>query len=200
MSKPTSQDIIDSGSYLEPFFDPSTLLVANLRAILQHHDIQFPTNATKVVLIKHFNEKIAPNAQELRREKKAADGIPSDASDILDAESGEYLEVRRAWTLLTRLIADGNLPIFSLSQSPPQNELGGVPPGAWLPPVPMQAPFATQYATWFKAATVLSNYASNKSRAKRRRTTITPKPEVVSDEDTKDEVRFMLTRSHRGRY
>ena len=96
MSKPTSQDIIDSGSYLEPFFDPSTLLVANLRAILQHHDIQFPANATKPILIKHFNDKIAPNAQELRRQKKAADGISSDASDILDAESGQYLEVRRA--------------------------------------------------------------------------------------------------------
>jgi len=96
MSKPTSQDIIDSGSYLEPFFDPSTLLVANLRAILQHHDIQFPANATKPILINHFNDKIAPNAQELRRQKKAADGISSDASDILDAESGQYLEVRRA--------------------------------------------------------------------------------------------------------
>ena len=98
MSKPTSQDIIDSGSYLEPFFDPSALLVANLRAILQHHDIQFPANATKVVLIKHFKENIAPNAQELRRQKKAADGIPSDASDILDVETGEYLQVRRGCT------------------------------------------------------------------------------------------------------
>lgn len=99
MSKPTSQEIIDSGSYLEPFFDASTLLVANLRAILQHHDIQFPTNATKPVLIKYFNDEIAPNAQELRRQKKTADGIPSDASDILNAETGEYLEVRRVWAL-----------------------------------------------------------------------------------------------------
>jgi hypothetical protein len=99
MSKPTSQEIIDSGSYFEPFFDPSTLLVANLRAILQHHDIQFPANATKPVLIKCFNEKIAPNAQGLKRHKKAAAGIPSDASDILDAETGEYLEVRRVWIL-----------------------------------------------------------------------------------------------------
>lgn len=103
MSKPTSQDIIDSGSYLEPYFDPSTLLVANLRAILQHHDIQFPANATKAVLIKHFSENIAPNAQELKRQKKAAAGIPSDASDILDAESGEFLEVRGGWSLLTRI-------------------------------------------------------------------------------------------------
>jgi len=102
MSKPTSQDIIDSGSYLEPFFDPSALLVANLRAILQHHDVQFPASATKVVLIKRFNEDIAPNAQELKRQKKVADGMPSDASDIVDAETGEYLEVRRAWALLAR--------------------------------------------------------------------------------------------------
>ena len=99
MSKPTSQEIIDSGSYLEPFFDPSTLLVANLRAILQHHSIRFPANATKPVLIKHFAEHIAPNAQELKRQKKTADGIPSDASDIVDAETGEYLEVRRALAL-----------------------------------------------------------------------------------------------------
>lgn len=99
MSKPTSQKIIDSGSYLEPFFDPSTLLVANLRAILQHHDIQFPANATKPVLIKYFNEKVAPSAQELKRQKKAADGTQSDASDILDAETGQYLEVRRARAL-----------------------------------------------------------------------------------------------------
>jgi HeH/LEM domain len=103
MSKPTSQEIIDSGSYLEPFFDPSTLLVANLRTILQHHGVQFPANATKPVLIKHFNEKIAPNTQELKRQKEAADGVPSDASDILNAETGQYLEVRRAWALLSHI-------------------------------------------------------------------------------------------------
>ncbi|CAG8693436.1 14294_t:CDS:2, partial [Acaulospora colombiana] len=94
MSKPTSQDIIDRGDYLEPNFDASSLLVANLRAVLQHHDVSFPANASKASLIQAFEDNIVPNAKKYRRIRQANAAIRSDASDILDGETGNYLEVR----------------------------------------------------------------------------------------------------------
>jgi hypothetical protein len=93
MSKLTSQEIIDRGDYLEPNFDPSTLLVANLRAVLQNHDVKFPANASKALLIQAFEENIAPNAKKYKKIRQANAAIRSDASDILDGETGNYLEV-----------------------------------------------------------------------------------------------------------
>ncbi|PVG02588.1 hypothetical protein CPB86DRAFT_696848 [Serendipita vermifera] len=92
MSKLTSQEIIDRGDYLEPNFDASSLLVANLRAILQHHDVSFAANASKAALIQAFEDNIVPNAKKYKRIRQANAAIRSDASDILDGETGNYLE------------------------------------------------------------------------------------------------------------
>jgi len=93
MSKRGSQDIIDQGDYLEDGFDPSSLTVVYLRAILQNHDVNFPSNAAKGQLVKLFRENIVPNARKYKKIRRANAAIPSDASDILDGTTGEPLEV-----------------------------------------------------------------------------------------------------------
>lgn len=93
MSKLTSQEVIDRGEYLDPGFEPSSLLVVHLRAILTNHDVKYPTNATKAQLIRLFNDNIVPNAGEYRRLRQDVAAVKSDASDIVDGATGEYLEV-----------------------------------------------------------------------------------------------------------
>lgn len=92
MSKLTSQEVIDRGDYLEPEFDPSTLLVVHLRAILQNHDVKYAANATKAQLIKLFNQYVVPNAGRYKQARRDTAAIKSDASDIVDGSTGEYLE------------------------------------------------------------------------------------------------------------
>lgn len=101
MSKLSSQDVIDLGNYLEPGFDPKTLTVAYLRAILQNHDVNFPSNAVKAQLIKAFEENIVPNASKYKRIRRDNAAIPSDASDIFDGATGEPLEVCASISMLT---------------------------------------------------------------------------------------------------
>ncbi len=96
MYKPTSQEIIDKAEYLQPGFDPSSLLVAHLRAILQTHSVAFPANANKAQLVTLFNSHIAPNASKYARANQSTAEIRSDGSDILNADTGQYLEVREA--------------------------------------------------------------------------------------------------------
>jgi hypothetical protein len=93
MSKVTSQDVIDEGAYLEPGFKPASLLVPHLRAVLQNHDVPYPATASKAQLINLFNEHIAPNAEKFKKARRVNAAIPSDASDIMDGETGAYIEV-----------------------------------------------------------------------------------------------------------
>lgn len=102
MSKLSSQDVIDRGNYLETGFDPSTLTVIYLRAILQNHDVGFPSNASKAQLIKAFQENIVPNAKKYKKARTQNAAIPSDASDILDGETGEPLEPPRTTRRISR--------------------------------------------------------------------------------------------------
>ncbi|CAG7846469.1 SubName: Full=Uncharacterized protein {ECO:0000313/EMBL:CCA66908.1} [Serendipita indica DSM 11827] len=90
--KLTSQDIIDRGEYLEPDFDPSTLTIAHLHAVLANHDVKHPTNAKKPGLIKLFQENIAPNARKYKKEREMIASIRSDGSDIYDVGTGSLIE------------------------------------------------------------------------------------------------------------
>lgn len=93
MSKLTSQEIIDEGAYLEPGFKPASLLVPHLRAVLQNHNVPYPASASKTQLINLFNDHIVPNARKYQKMRKDAAAVISDASDIMDGETGNYLEV-----------------------------------------------------------------------------------------------------------
>ena len=87
MSKLSSQDVIERGDYLETGFDPSSLTVVYLRAILQYHDVSFPSNAVKGQLIKLFQENIVPNARKYKKVHRNNAAMPSDGSDIVDVSS-----------------------------------------------------------------------------------------------------------------
>lgn len=93
MSKLTTQEVIDRGDYLNPGFEPSTLLVVQLRGILANHDVKFPASAPKAQLIRLFNDYIVPNATQYRQMRRDSAAVRSDASDIVDGATGEYLEV-----------------------------------------------------------------------------------------------------------
>lgn len=93
MSKLTSQEVIDKGDYLEPNFDPTSLTVVHLRAVLLNHGVTFASSSNKGQLVQLFNTHIRANAPKLQKARTKTAAIPSDASDILDGETGEFLEV-----------------------------------------------------------------------------------------------------------
>ncbi|KAH9836451.1 sister chromatid separation protein Src1 [Teratosphaeria destructans] len=70
---------MDDQAYLEPGFDPKSLTMPRLRCILVAHEITFPTSAKKQVLVNLFDDKILPQAHELRdaraRVKRSSRGI-----------------------------------------------------------------------------------------------------------------------------
>ncbi|KAI9886375.1 MAG: hypothetical protein M1823_001829 [Watsoniomyces obsoletus] len=65
--------------YLAPNFDPSTLTVPRLRAILVQYDVDYPASAKKAQLVEIFNETIAPRSRKIlaahSRTKRTSKGI-----------------------------------------------------------------------------------------------------------------------------
>ena len=55
-------DLTDSVYYLRPDFDPKKLKVSQLRGILVKHNIRYPSDAKREVLLEIFNRQLAPNA------------------------------------------------------------------------------------------------------------------------------------------
>ncbi|KAI5965394.1 uncharacterized protein KGF55_001615 [Candida pseudojiufengensis] len=54
--------------HLQPDFDPSSVKIANLRNILNLHNIEYPSSAKKTDLIEIYNDKILPNRSKLLNE------------------------------------------------------------------------------------------------------------------------------------
>ena len=54
MNHLTTSQIIDIGEYLEPVFDANRLTIAQLRGILQYHEISCSSKCTKKDLLKAF--------------------------------------------------------------------------------------------------------------------------------------------------
>lgn len=50
--------LIANKTYLQPGFDATGLSVVQLRSILNHHGIEYPTSGPKAPLVQLFNEKI----------------------------------------------------------------------------------------------------------------------------------------------
>lgn len=91
MSRFTSQDIIDSGNYLEDDFDPNTLVVANLRAILNYHDVSVGSAAKKDKLLQEFRDNIYTRRAEFKRQKSDMEGSQASAVGIHDGHTGKHL-------------------------------------------------------------------------------------------------------------
>ncbi|RLV96614.1 Inner nuclear membrane protein SRC1 [Spathaspora sp. JA1] len=79
-------------SYLEEGFDPQKLKVAELRNILNRHEVEYPSNAKKTQLVQLFKDNIVSKRQELSQEfnvKPSDEGIVSIDLDSSDSSSNE---------------------------------------------------------------------------------------------------------------
>ena len=72
--------------YLAPGFDPATLTVPRLRAVLVSHSIEYPASAKKAQLIELFNAHVVPQS---RRILAAQSRTKRTSKGILDAESSQ---------------------------------------------------------------------------------------------------------------
>ena len=84
----------DELEYLSPSFDPSTLVVPRLRAILVSHDIPYPSSAKKAQLIEIFNEQLVPKSRKIlaartrmRRTSKGITDMPSSQESNIDGDT-----------------------------------------------------------------------------------------------------------------
>lgn len=70
---------MDDQDYLEPDWDPASVTIPRLRAILVAHNISYPASAKKAALIEIFNANVLPQARKIRaqnaRVKRTSKGI-----------------------------------------------------------------------------------------------------------------------------
>ncbi|KZF22379.1 hypothetical protein L228DRAFT_248058 [Xylona heveae TC161] len=86
----------DELEYLSPNFDPASLTVPRLRAILVAHDVPYPSAAKKAQLIELFEDHVVPEAERLlaarARTKRSSRGItdmPSSQEGSLAGDDDE---------------------------------------------------------------------------------------------------------------
>ena len=86
----------DELEYLSPGFDPNTLVVPRIRAILVAHDIPYPASAKKAQLIEIFNQQLVPKSRRIlaarSRTKRTSKGItdmPSSQEGTMNGDNEE---------------------------------------------------------------------------------------------------------------
>ncbi|CDF89826.1 ZYBA0S05-02630g1_1 [Zygosaccharomyces bailii CLIB 213] len=77
--------------YLEPGFDPRSLKVAQLRRVLTENEVEFPSHSKKALLVRLFEERVAPQVPQLR--KKYSRMSPSD-EDIVQVRTRSSMRVK----------------------------------------------------------------------------------------------------------
>lgn len=85
---PTASQVIESGDYLEPDFNPSTLTIPILLAIFIHHNIAYPSPHTKTALIKLFNDNLKPRAGEFKKQREKERRMQASSEDVFDGVTG----------------------------------------------------------------------------------------------------------------
>lgn len=82
--------------YLSPSFDPSSLTVPRLRAVLVSHDISYPASAKKAQLIDIFTQELVPRSRKIlaarSRIKRTSHGItdmPSSQEGTVDGDEAD---------------------------------------------------------------------------------------------------------------
>ena len=88
MSRLTSAQVIASGDYLKPDFEPATLTVPQLLGVFGYHNVRYPSPYTKAKLIQTFNQEIKPNASKFRREKLKKENSQASDDGIVDGVTG----------------------------------------------------------------------------------------------------------------
>ncbi|AQZ16784.1 HEH2 (YDR458C) and SRC1 (YML034W) [Zygosaccharomyces parabailii] len=77
--------------YLKPGFDPRSLKVAQLRRVLTENEVEFPSHSKKALLVRLFEERVAPQVPQLR--KKYNRMSPSD-EDIVQVRTRSSMRVK----------------------------------------------------------------------------------------------------------
>ena len=82
--------------YLSPTFDPSSLTVPKLRAILVSHDIPYPASAKKSQLIDIFTQEIVPRSRRIlaarsrtKRTSRGITSVPSSQEGTVDGDEDD---------------------------------------------------------------------------------------------------------------
>ena len=82
--------------YLSPSFDPSSLTVPRIRAILVSHDISYPASAKKPHLIEIFTQELIPRSRRIlaarsrtKRTSKGITDIPSSQEGTVDGDEAD---------------------------------------------------------------------------------------------------------------
>ena len=86
----------DDLEYLAPGFDPASLTVPRLRAVLVEHDISYPSSAKKAQLVDIFTEQLKPRARKIlsardriRRTSRGITDMPSSQEGAVDGDDDE---------------------------------------------------------------------------------------------------------------
>ena len=84
----------DDVEYLSPGFDPNTLTVPRLRAILVSHDIQYKASAKKADLVQTFTQELVPKSRKIlatrartKRTSMGIEDVPSSQEGTVNGEA-----------------------------------------------------------------------------------------------------------------
>lgn len=79
---------MDDQEYLEPDWDPSSVTIPRLRAILVAHNISYPASAKKAQLIEIFNTDVLPQARKIRAQNARVKRTSRGIEDITTGRKG----------------------------------------------------------------------------------------------------------------
>ena len=127
----TSAQVVELGEYLKPDFDPSTLTISQLRGVLNHHNINFPSSQTKPKLVQVFNEEIKPKAKKFTKERIKRENSNASEDGIIDGVTGRPLNEGRQVRALPLICASPSATYLSAHSSK-----SDVPDASPRPPPP----------------------------------------------------------------
>lgn len=81
-------DSMDDQEYLEPDWDPASVTIPRLRAILVAHNISYPASAKKAALIEIFNTSVLPQARKIRAQNARVKRTSRGIEDITTGRKG----------------------------------------------------------------------------------------------------------------
>lgn len=79
---------MDDQEYLEPDWDPASVTIPRLRAILVAHNISYPASAKKAALIEIFNASVLPQARKIRAQNARVKRTSRGIEDITTGRKG----------------------------------------------------------------------------------------------------------------
>ncbi|KZT11379.1 uncharacterized protein LAESUDRAFT_734247 [Laetiporus sulphureus 93-53] len=115
MSRPTPAELINSGSYLDPKFDPYSLTIQQILGIFGYHNIKYPSQYTKGKLVLIWEEELKPQIDKFKKERQQEENRKASNRGIKDGATGKLLSeepqpVRRSSRRLSKAPAEQESP------------------------------------------------------------------------------------------